>query len=1172
MSQVIRVGLGVGWGLVWWLLGGVVFAQSWPTFRHDTGRSGRISVPMDAEKLELQWRWQSPQLPEPAWDGPARWDAYNKIFDLPAMRQYDACFHPVSDGKTVYFGSSTTDTMYAFDLQTGALRWRFVAGAPIRLAPTLSLSDTNLDENSTENLNSDSGTAEATHLYFGCDDGFAYCLDARTGKLKWRFSPVQHAGIENRWILHNHRLISTHPIRTGITIRDQVAYFAASFLPWQPTLLCAVDAETGELLNAARHYVTEHENATLEGPMLIANQNLIVPQGRVAPLLFARNTGEKERELVGGGGVTMVLTDEGDLARTEGGKASRPGQVGVFRGNERVATFPRGRAMVVDAQRFYVIDGEKLFAADRHTSELLWQLALEQPVEIISDGVHLFVGCHNAAVAIRADDGAVVWGQAIHGRGHGLALAGGCLIVSTDLGEVSVFGVKDVKDSDASPGPPVSPAAIVRSKPASETPPGSQPLQRPPFLSSGPMIRYLEPGVAELTYETRESIPSFVRVETDLGWLDFSSATSTRTHHVRLSNLPPRSILHYEIATVPFGDSPTAVDPPNVEGAKAPASLREPESEIARYEMDTHFNWTLPARKISAWGQQLIDAAPDVQGLALVIGSEQSQLAERLALESTYHVVLLVDNEVEAERLRQAWLAESQLTYGASLSICTAPLANLPGAFATVVVAPEDSVQLRRMVRPAGGILSDGQRVLWRRSPLPGAGEWSHTYGTADNSAFGGEDLGQASTGRDLLAQWVGRPGPRYQTDRQNRKPAPLSVNGRLYLQGQQRILCLDAYNGIVLWSLETPTVMRWNIPHDCANWCADADGVFVVADNQLWCLDGRTGVRKRHLGLPESLVSTRQDTSDAVWGYVATVKDQLLGTITSRRAMDTVWWGPEKWFDSTKGADTHIVAGQSLFSLSKASGDLQWQYEGLILHPTITVFEQRVYFVESVSEQHMASASQPLAIDGSSDLRLVCLELESGQQLWSRPLDRFPVHASCLYVAAGGLPDQSRVIVSASFAEEVKQFGVWAFDPLTGQVAWQKLVPWETDHHGKHIMRPALQGELLYLRPEVIDNRTGETIHRGFPSGHGCASYALTSQGFFSRLGETTWWDVRKNQVHRFERLRTDCWISTIPAQGMMLMAEGGGGCSCGSWLEASLGFLPRQFDRWEPGDSDGK
>ena len=44
------------------------------------------------------------------------------------------------------------------------------------------------------------------------------------------------------------------------------------------------------------------------------------------------------------------------------------------------------------------------------------------------------------------------------------------------------------------------------------------------------------------------------------------------------------------------------------------------------------------------------------------------------------------------------------------------------------------------------------------------------------------------------------------------------------------------------------------------------------------------------------------------------------------------------------------------------------------------------------------------------------------------------------------------------------------------------------------------------------------------------------------------------------WKRLRPDCWLSTIPAAGMVLSPEGGGGCSCGGWSETSVGFMPKR------------
>jgi outer membrane protein assembly factor BamB len=374
-------------------------------------------------------------------------------------------------------------------------------------------------------------------------------------------------------------------------------------------------------------------------------------------------------------------------------------------------------------------------------------------------------------------------------------------------------------------------------------------------------------------------------------------------------------------------------------------------------------------------------------------------------------------------------------------------------------------------------------------------------------------------------------------------------------------MIALDSFSGTVLWSVESPTVMRWNVPHDCSNWCADANGVFVAAESQAWFVDGKDGQITRRFEIPNS----GKPVAGKSWGYICRYQDQLLGTIVDSSAIYTQWWGSSQWFDSTGGADTHVVAGEQLFSMDPESGELQWSYSGLVLHPTITVMDDHIYFFEDKTEAHLNSDTRRISLGEDQIYELVCLDVATGEKKWRRPIGSFAGHIASLYLAGGG-DEENRCLVAVASEATKKIFTVDAFDPQTGKPKWDRTVAWEANHHGKHISRPAIQGELMYLRPEVLSLADGSTFHRGFPGGHGCASYALLKNGLFGRLGETTWWDVRTQKVNRFDRIRTDCWISAVPAQGMLLSAEGGGGCSCGTWLETSLGFLPRSVDESLP------
>jgi len=145
-----------------------------------------------------------------------------------------------------------------------------------------------------------------------------------------------------------------------------------------------------------------------------------------------------------------------------------------------------------------------------------------------------------------------------------------------------------------------------------------------------------------------------------------------------------------------------------------------------------------------------------------------------------------------------------------------------------------------------------------------------------------------------------------------------------------------------------------------------------------------------------------------------------------------------------------------------------------------------------------------------------------------------------------------------ALIASSNKQYHINLFDAQDGKAGWHKSFGWQSDNHGGHMSRPAIVGETIYVRPRAFELKTGTQLSVRMPGG-GCGTYAATSDALFFRSGNVTVWDRQRGQTTKWNRLRPDCWLSTIPASGLLLSPEGGGGCSCGSWLETSLGFIPK-------------
>ena len=168
----MRVQHGVGWVGVWVIVLMAAWqaaADDWPTYRHDNRRSGVTADAVDVEALAVVWTYDPPYEPQPAWPGPAKWDSFARIIGLAAMRNYDPAFHTVIADGRVYFGSSVDDAVHCLDAETGEEVWRHTVGGPVRIAPTV------VDGK----------------VFFGADDGYAYCVAAADGASVWKYSPME---------------------------------------------------------------------------------------------------------------------------------------------------------------------------------------------------------------------------------------------------------------------------------------------------------------------------------------------------------------------------------------------------------------------------------------------------------------------------------------------------------------------------------------------------------------------------------------------------------------------------------------------------------------------------------------------------------------------------------------------------------------------------------------------------------------------------------------------------------------------------------------------------------------------------------------------------------------------------------------------------------------------
>ena len=221
-------------------------------------------------------------------------------------------------------------------------------------------------------------------------------------------------------------------------------------------------------------------------------------------------------------------------------------------------------------------------------------------------------------------------------------------------------------------------------------------------------------------------------------------------------------------------------------------------------------------------------------------------------------------------------------------------------------------------------------------------------------------------------------------------------------------------------------------------------------------------------------------------------------------------------------------------------------------MNASITVAGDHVYFVESRNESVKKSPSRRVGKEFWQDQYLVAVKIDDGSIAWEQPLQT-PPGTVAFYMAHGA----DRLVTVAS---NDRQFHVNTFSTDQGSQLWNRSFRWlgNKGDHGKALSRPAIVGDRLYVRPHAMKLADGSLLPHTFPSGHGCGTYACTTDALFVRSANVTMWDSDNGKSTDWPRLRPDCWLSTIPAGGMLLSPEGGGGCSCGTWMETSIGFMP--------------
>jgi outer membrane protein assembly factor BamB len=557
------------------------------------------------------------------------------------------------------------------------------------------------------------------------------------------------------------------------------------------------------------------------------------------------------------------------------------------------------------------------------------------------------------------------------------------------------------------------------------------------------------------------------------------------------------------------------------------------------------------ADQVGQMAEAIVHRSGLTLGYCVDLGCGDGRLAEQLALRSDLRIYAVDEDpamvQAARQRLRQAGL------YGWRVVVHQRDLADTgyPSYFADLVVSGRSVDQERgaawreeaaRLQRPYGGALVTGrvgELLIERRDELVGAGSWTHQYADAANTLCSDDVLASGPLGM----QWF-RDVDFDLPNRHGRAPSPLYHRGRLFHQGLDGIVAIDAYNGRELWRYDIPGVLRaydgdelMGTAGTGGNLCIHEETVYVRDGSRCLRLDAASGQM-----LGEFTMPMQQDAAPGTWGYLAAADGIVFGTEADDDHVVTY-----RYVASTGDMSRLLTESRRLFATDATTGDLLWQYEAThsIRHNAIAIVDGRVLLIDrplALFDRQKKPETKEHTLG-----KLVALDARTGEMLWQQEQDIYGtlLAASSEHGVLLMSYQPTRFRLDSEFGGRMAGFRI-----ADGHRLW--------DIAAKYESRPLINGDVIYAQGGAWKLTTGQPVPFQFSRSYACGILAASQKMMVFRSATLGYFEFERGQLENYGGIRPGCWINAIPAGGLVLVPDASSGCRCSYLNQAWIALAP--------------